>query len=261
MSFLEQILKEKESFLEERKKLIPKNAIIDKIVFPLSQPQFKKRLKQKGIHLIAEIKRASPSKGDLRPNCDILEIAQIYESKGVGLVSILTEEKFFKGNIEDMEKIKACTSLAILRKDFIIDDYQVLEAKVYGADAILLIVSILDKVKLKELISLAKNINLDIILEVHTEAELKIALDYNVEIIGINNRNLEDFSIDKGLAARLVLHIPEDKIIIVESGIQTDEDLGKVKNLGVNGVLVGEALMRAENIEKKVSDFLSVLNK
>jgi len=259
MSFLKQILKEKELFLEQCKQSLPREKIIEKIAPPLRRPQFKERLKQKGTHLIAEIKFASPSKGCLRANRRALEIARIYESKGIQLVSVLTEKKFFNGSIDDLEEVKACTSLAVLRKDFIIDEYQILESKFFGADAILLIVSILDKKKLRELIRTAKDVCLDIVVEVHTAQELNTALNYDVEIIGINNRNLDNFSIEKDLAPRLVSQIPKDKIIIVESGIQTAQDMLNVKNLGVNGVLVGEALMKADNIETKLDELLSVL--
>jgi len=259
MSFLEDIVKEKKTFIQKRKDVIPKAKLIDKLAFPLREPEFKNRLYEPGTHLIAEIKRASPSKGDLRPDCDVSKIAQTYESSGVRFVSILTEEKFFKGNIEELEKVKTCTTLSVLRKDFIIDEYQILEATAHGADALLLIVSILDKDSLNKLCEKSKKLHLDVVVEVHTESELKTALEVGAEIIGINNRNLDDFSIDLKTAERLIPQIPKDKLIIVESGIETVEDAKNFKNLGVSGILVGEALMKSDNIENTVKQFLGAL--
>ena len=261
MDFLNTILKEKIEFLKVTKKEFPQEKLINKIELPLPKSRFKSILQESGTHLIAEIKRASPSKGDLRPDLDIIQIAQAYEQGGVRLVSVLTEEKFFKGTLDDIIEVRATTSLSVLRKDFIIDNYQIHEAKIYGADAILLIASILTNDEMEEFLAIAKSLRLDVVVEIHNEEELNriLKLEPVVEIIGINHRNLKDFTIDLSLSSRLLPQIPKDKLVVAESGIEDEKDLMRLKKLGVNAVLVGESLMRDKDISLKLNQFIQAL--
>lgn len=261
MNFLETILKQKRESLQQNKKVLPKEKLIKKFKSPLKKSIFKIVLEKPGTHLIAEIKRASPSKGDLRPDLDIVDIANIYEREGIELVSVLTEEKFFKGGLDDLAKVEQNTGLSILCKDFIIDSYQIYEAKLYGADAVLLIARILSEEKLKEFFSIARKLKMDAVVEIHNENDLEKILELRKEIgiIGINHRDLEDFSIDLKISQKLLPKIPRDKIVIVESGIESAAQIKMFKELKVNGILIGESLMRENDIAKKLKEFLSVL--
>lgn len=257
MNFLKEIVKEKRAFIKQQKIL---NVGIK--TSPIStKSRFKNILKKPGAHLIAEIKRASPSKGDLRPDLDIIEIARTYEDNGVKLVSVLTEEKFFKGSLSDIGQVSKNTSLSILCKDFILDSFQIQQAKAHGAEAILLIAKILSRQKLKELLRISKFLRMDAIVEIHNESDLRKiqSLIKDIEIIGINHRDLKDFSIDLDASAKLLPKIPKDKLIIAESGISSVSDIKRLKDLGVNGILVGESLMREKDIAKKIREFTSVL--
>ncbi len=234
----------------------------DKVKPITTKSRFKKILGKPSLHIIAEIKRASPSKGDLRSDLDIVEIAKIYEREGVELVSVLSEEKFFKGSLDDLLKVRQNTNLSILCKDFIIDEYQIYEAKLYGAEAILLIARILTKDKLKELVDITKKINMDAVVEVHDQNDLKkvLKIKKDIGIIGINHRNLEDFSIDLETSTKLLPKIPKDKIVIAESGIESASQIKHFKEMGVNGILIGESLMMAKDIRRKISNFMRAIS-
>jgi len=258
-NFLETILKEKKDFVEQGKKVLSQDKLIYKINLLPTKSRFKNILGKPGMHLIAEIKRASPSRGDLRLDLNIIDIANIYEQEGIELMSVLTDEKFFRGNIDDLTKVKQNTKLSILRKDFIIDSYQIYEAKAYGADAILLIARILPKGQLEEFLKISKSLNMDVVVEVHSENDLEkiLGLGQEVEIIGINHRDLEDFSIDLKMTEKLLPKIPKGKIVISESGIETVLDIREFKRLGVNAVLIGESLMREKDIKRKLNEFIN----
>jgi indole-3-glycerol phosphate synthase len=261
MNFLEDIIKEKKDFLEKRKKINIEEGVSDKIDLLLRKSNFKNILSKPGTHLIAEIKRASPSKGDIRLDLDVVDIATTYQKEGVELISVLTEERFFKGSLEDLAKVKKNTKLSILCKDFVIDSFQIKEAKIHGADAILFIAKILQKEQLKEFLTAVKELKMDAVVEVHNQTDLDkvLALGKDVEIIGINNRNLDDFSIDLNTTGRLLPKIPKDKIIIVESGIGSDLEIKQFKKLGANGILIGESIMRENNIAQKIKYFMDAL--
>ncbi|MCX7661953.1 MAG: indole-3-glycerol phosphate synthase TrpC, partial [Candidatus Omnitrophica bacterium] len=209
------------------------------------------------ISLIAEIKKASPSSGIIRENFSPSEIARDYTQAGAQAISVLTEEEYFFGSIQHLREVREATNLPLLRKDFIFDKYQVYESCYFGADAILLIAEILSQEKLLELYRLAKELNLDCLVEAHTEKALKKILKIKeIENIGINNRNLSTLEVDLKTTERLYPLIPKEKIVVVESGIKSYRDLLFLKILGVKAVLIGEALMRAENIKEKVKEFL-----
>ncbi|MDD5005238.1 MAG: indole-3-glycerol phosphate synthase TrpC [Candidatus Omnitrophica bacterium] len=257
MNFLETIIKEKKDFVKQTKEKLSQKELIDKVKTITSKPRFKQILKKSPLHLIAEIKRASPSKGDIRKDLDVIKIAKIYEGEGVELVSVLTEEKFFKGRLEDLSKVKENTKLSILCKDFIIDQYQIYEAKLYGAEAVLLIARILSEKQLKDFIAIAREIDIDTLVEIHDEDDLEKIINLDADIIGINHRNLEDFSIDLKISQDLLPKIPKGKIVIVESGIESAKQIKYYKEIGFNGVLIGESLMRQEDIRVKLQEFIS----
>lgn len=218
---------------------------------------FKEAVSKKGrVNLIAEIKKASPSKGILREDFDPASIAKIYEKNDVSAISILTETEFFLGKPSYIKEVRKVTALPILRKDFIIDENQIYESAKLGADAILLIANLLPLSDLKKIISIAESIGLDVLLEIHDKPDLKKALASDAEIIGINNRDLKTFKVDLKTTQRLIKDIPKDRIIVSESGVETRKDFLFLKNLGVNAVLIGEAFMRSPDIAKKIKEII-----
>lgn len=204
---------------------------------------FKKALLKEDLTIIGELKKASPSKGEIVKDFNLEKINEFYKKENIDAYSILTEEEFFKGKDEYISLIKGISDKPILRKDFIIDKYQIYESKFLGADCILLIVALL-KDKLKEFYELGKELGLDILVEVHSKEELDLALKINPEIIGINNRNLKNFKVDLENTKELIKYIPKGILTISESGINSFEDIDYIKSLGVDGVLVGEFFMR-----------------
>lgn len=209
---------------------------------------------QKKIVLLAEIKKASPSCGIIRKDFNHLEIARIYEEEGVGAISVLTDKQYFQGDIEYLSEIKKLSALPLLRKDFIIDEYQILESAAFGADAVLLIASVLSKEKIKKLSTLATSLRLSPLLEIHDKNNLDKISEANTDIIGINNRNLKTFEIDLKTTENLLPYIPKGKIIVSESGINTIEDIKYLSSLNVKACLIGESLMRENNLRKKLKE-------
>jgi indole-3-glycerol phosphate synthase len=210
---------------------------------------FAEALTAPGIAVIAEHKRASPSAGTIGSGADVAEVAAAYERGGAAALSILTEEHWFRGSLDDIRVARAATDLPILRKDFIVDPYQVYEAASAGADALLLIVAALHPEDLKVLLREARGLDLDVLVEIHDEEELEIALDADAELLGINNRDLRDFSVDLERTFELLADVPAGKIVVSESGISTREQLDSLEEVGVDAVLVGETLMRAGDVE------------
>ncbi|SHI55887.1 indole-3-glycerol phosphate synthase [Butyrivibrio fibrisolvens DSM 3071] len=209
---------------------------------------FKRNLQGPGIHFICEVKKASPSKGIIAEDFPYIDIAKEYEKIGADAISVLTEPDYFKGNIEYIKDIlDAGVTTPLLRKDFTIDEYMIYQAKVYGASAILLICAILDDERLKAYHELATSLGLSAIVETHDEDEVKRALAIGAEIVGVNNRNLKDFTVDLGNSIRLRKLVPQDKIFVAESGIKTEEDMIKLRDAGVNAVLIGETFMRSDD--------------
>lgn len=208
---------------------------------------FEKALKGKDIKFICEVKKASPSKGVIAENFEPAKIAQEYEEAGADCISVLTEQNHFKGSKEHLIEVRNTVKVPIIRKDFIIDPYQIYEAKVIGANAILLILSILNQNQLIEYMDLAHNLGLSVLVEAHDEEEVRRAIAANARIIGVNNRDLKSFQVDINNSLNLREIVPENIIFISESGIQTKEDIKNCKNANVNGVLIGETFMRADN--------------
>lgn len=212
--------------------------------------------KNSGAAVIAEVKKASPSKGIISEDFDYLKIAKKYEQAGAAAVSVLTEEDFFMGSDRYLSEIKKHVAIPVLRKDFIIDEYQIYEAKKIGADAILLICGILTEEMLSEFCGLAESIGLDCLVETHDEEEVKMAVNAGAKIIGINNRNLRTFNVDLKITEKLIKNIPAGIIKVSESGIHSAEDAAYLKKLGADAILVGESLMKSGDIDKKLIELL-----
>lgn len=216
-------------------------------------------LRGKGVKLVAEVKKASPSRGVIRSDFDPVKIAQIYADNGAAAISVLTETKYFQGSIEhlrDIKKTLGAKRLPLLRKDFLLDSYQVYQSRAYGADGVLLIVAILTPDKLQELLGISRELNMSCLVEVHNEAEVEIALENEAKIIGINNRDLNTYKVDFATSERLRPLIPPDRIVVSESGIKDRSDIEKCRHLGIDAVLVGESLMSAPDIVARMKELL-----
>lgn len=210
------------------------------------------------IRLIAEIKKASPSKGVIRPDFAPAEIASAYENSSVNAISVLTEEDYFQGNIEYLRIARQHTKKPLLRKDFIFDAYQIYEARANSADAILLIAAILDTSQAGEYLNLAAELGLAVLFETHDEEDMEKALNTGAEIIGINNRNLKTMQIDINTTFRLMKHIPKERIVVSESGIGTNEDVKKLIHNGVDAMLIGTSIMKAQDIKSKIDELFGI---
>jgi len=206
--------------------------------------------------IIAEVKKGSPSKGLIRADFDPLEIAEIYQSNGATCLSVLTDEQFFMGHLRFLTLIRETVSLPLLRKDFIIDPYQIHEARAAGADAILLIAACLDLQQLRDFYALAKELHLDVLLEVHDEAEMETALQTDCSLLGVNNRNLRTFETDLGTTARLARLLSPGRLLVAESGINSRADIEQLLANGAGAFLVGESLMREEDMGAKLRELL-----
>lgn len=211
--------------------------------------------------VIAEVKKASPSAGIIDPNFDSLKQARMYIEGGASCMSILTDKQFFGGSLNDLAQISLEANIPLLRKDFMIDEIQIHEAVVAGADAILLIVAALDDELMKRLYDEAKNFQLDVLVEVHNMAEMERALDLQADLIGINNRNLKTFETDLAVTEQLVDEVPDNVLLVSESGIRGSADGQRVLDAGANAILVGESLMRANTPQDGIQDFLSLERK
>jgi indole-3-glycerol phosphate synthase len=218
---------------------------------------FAEALRGKGVKLIAEVKKASPSKGVLCTDFNPVELAQTYERNGAAAISVLTEEKYFLGKLDYLTEIREKVNVPLLRKDFIFDEYQIYESAAYGADAILLITAMLDKDTLEEFLKISKDLKLSCLVEVHNEEELFKAMLAGAEIIGINNRDLNTFKTDTNTTRRLKMLIPQENIVVSESGISSRDDMKKMKECKVNAVLVGEALVTAQDVPAKMKELLA----
>ncbi|MBP1753008.1 MAG: trpC, partial [Geobacteraceae bacterium] len=206
--------------------------------------------------VIAEVKKGSPSKGVIREDFDPVAIAGIYADNGAACLSVLTDENFFLGNLRYLSDIRKTVDIPLLRKDFIFDPYQIVEARAAGADAVLLIAAMLDLPALMDFYSLAREFDLDVLLEVHDESDLDMALRTDCSLIGINNRDLRTFVTDLGTTERLLRIIPEDRFVVSESGINSRADVVRLRNAGARGFLVGESLMREADIGTKLRELL-----
>jgi indole-3-glycerol phosphate synthase len=259
MNHLEEILIHKRREVEKQKRELDLEMLIERIT-PRTDPRsFQKVLKKRGgISLIAEIKKASPSAGVIRSDFQPTALARAYELGGADGLSILTDRHFFQGQLKYLLQARTATVLPCLRKDFIVDVYQIWEARLAEADAILLIVAALTKQELTQFLGIAGEAELEVLVEVHDQAELDIALEVGASMIGINNRNLQTFKTDLKVTERLAPKIPKSKIIVSESGIHKADDVQRLRQAGAHAMLVGESLMRKENVEAAVKKLLGV---
>ena len=217
--------------------------------------RLRENLQRDQINIIAEIKRASPSKGVINDRIDVAEVARNYEKGGACAISVLTEEDRFKGSLEDLKAARKAVNLPILRKDFIFDEFQIYEAAEAGADVILLIAAMLDDETLAKLHDLAeRELGLDALVEVHTLEELERVKKIGAKIIGINNRDLQTFKVSLDVSRELIKHAPDDALMITESGLSTKEEITELRDLGFAGFLIGETLMRSENVAEELKN-------
>jgi indole-3-glycerol phosphate synthase len=250
--FLNKIIKYKKSIISNEKE----NLKVQDMHLEKRSNKFINALKEDNLSFICEIKKASPSKGIIKENFDPVEIASEYSSSGASAISVLTEDKFFLGDLEYLKDLSFIDTPK-LRKDFIIDEYQIYQSIHYGADAVLLIANILSEKQLKDYISILGKYNVDALVEVHDLNDLDKAIKSNAKIIGVNNRNLVTFEVSLEVSKELINHIPDDVIKISESGIVDSSDISYIKELGFDGVLIGETLMRAPSIKNKLKEFKS----
>lgn len=215
---------------------------------------FEQALRKEGVSFICECKKASPSKGLIAPNFPYLEIAKEYEAAGADCISVLTEPKWFLGNDEYLKEIAESVLIPCLRKDFTVNEYQIYQAKVLGASAVLLICSILTEDQMKDYIRICDELGLSALVEVHDEREVQTALNTGARIIGVNNRNLKDFSVDTDNSRRLRELIPPNALFVSESGVRTAEDVSALRKIGADAVLIGETLMRASDKRAKLAE-------
>ncbi len=254
---LDEIIAHKKEELAETKRLATFPDIRSKALDAAPTRGFGKALSGTGgIRLVAEVKKASPSKGVIREDFDPVKISQIYEKSGASCLSVLTERKFFQGELDYLGRIRKVVELPLLRKDFIIDEYQIHEARAAGADAILLIAACLEKQQLGDYLEIARQLGLDVLVESHTYKELDKSLQAGATLVGINNRDLTTFMVSLQTTFDLLKDIPDDRTVVSESGIKTRKDAVLLQEAGVDAVLVGESLMRETDIGKKVKELL-----
>lgn len=257
---LEEILTHKRKELAEMKLRFPLAKVIEGIELKREPNRsFHKALSEAhGIHIVAELKKASPSEGVIREDFNPLQIAELYDLAGARALSVLTESLYFGGRSSYLRTIRRVTELPLLRKDFIIDRYQIYESSLLAADAVLLISSLLTDEELRGFIEECKKLKMDALVEVHTEADLKKAVDAGAYLLGINNRNLRTLKVSKDSAERLLRHVPKNVTVVIESGISQYDEILRYKSLGINAFLIGTALMKSDDIVKKLRELRGI---
>ncbi|WP_418179044.1 indole-3-glycerol phosphate synthase TrpC [Aliarcobacter lanthieri] len=260
---LEKIINKTKEDLELRKKSISleelENIIKENSYKTKDTKSFLKSSKNEPIRIISEVKKASPSKGVIKDDFNPLEIAKEYNDNGANAISVLTEPHFFQGNLQYLKEIKNITNIPLLRKDFIIDKYQIAEALIYGADFILLIAKALNQDELNYLYKYARSLDLEVLVEIHDLEDLEKSLKCGAEIIGINHRNLKTFEMDMTLCDKLIPLIPKDKIVVAESGVSDIEVIKRLHKVGADAFLIGEHFMRVPSIKDELRSFKNAL--
>jgi indole-3-glycerol phosphate synthase len=255
VSILDRMVAAARERVEEAQRTAPIADLKRRLEAPRTDRPFSEALVRPGVSLIAEFKRRSPSAGEIRPGASVRDIALAYERGGAAALSVLTEEAHFGGSLADLEEAVTSSSLPVLRKDFVVDAYQLYEAAAAGADAVLLIVAALEEADLLRLYGEARSLDLDCLVEVHDAEDLELALDLDADVIGINNRDLASFEVDLGTTFELITDVPAGKTVVAESGIGSRSQLDELERVGVDAVLVGEALMRAPDPEEACREF------
>jgi len=256
---LKRILSMKRIEVARAKKATPQGGVVETLASAPPTRAFREAILRRRpyeIHIIGEIKKASPSRGVIRARVDVAETAREFERAGVSALSVLTDEKFFQGSLENLRLAKSASALPVMRKDFIVDEYQLYQARLSGADAVLLIVRLLPQRKLNAFVALARNLSLGALVEVHTAAELKRALDAGADMIGVNTRDLSTFKTDFAVAVELRPKIPPGRAAICESGIDSVRQIDVLRSLRYDAVLIGEALMRSRRPAQLVHELL-----
>ena len=251
---LEELVAATRRSVERRKSEVPLAELERQAGKPVIGRPFAEALSRPGTSLIAEHKRRSPSAGEIREGASCTEVVRAYERGGAAALSVLTEEEHFGGSLADLREARAASELPILRKDFTVDPYQLFEAKAAGGDAVLVVVGSVRHEELGGLADLARDLDLDVLVEIHRDEELEVALEVDADVIGINNRDLEDFSVDLERTFELLVDVPAGKTVVSESGIRTREQIEELERVGVDAVLVGETLMRAPDPEAAARD-------
>ena len=254
MGILEQLISAAGQGVEERKRQVPLEELEARLGQRDRDRPFREALTRPGMSLICEFKRRSPSAGDIASGTDLAKQVQAYEQGGAAALSVLTDTTHFGGELADLSAARASCGLPIIRKDFVVDRYQLVEAAVGGADAVLLIVAVLDDERLRAFQSEAWELDLDCLIEVHDEDELDRALEAEAEVIGINNRNLDTGVVDVQTTYELITDVPAGKTVVSESGISTREELVELERVGVDAALIGESLMRSPDPAGKVAE-------
>lgn len=254
MTILDQLAEHAKKRVEQAKKSVSSESIRQRaLALPKGEFEFENALKKSGISFICECKKASPSKGLIAPNFSYLNIAKEYEAAGTDCISVLTEPKWFLGRDEYLKEITGTVKIPCLRKDFTVDEYMIHEAKLLGASAVLLICSILDTEQIKAYIKICDQLGLSALVEAHDKNEVRMALNAGARVIGVNNRNLKDFTVDTENSRRLRELIPPEILFISESGVSSAQDVAKIVSIGADGVLIGETLMRAADKKAKLA--------
>ena len=261
MNILNKIVADKYKEVDLKKSIVSTSQLEQSVLFNRTGKSLAESLKKSATGIIAEHKRRSPSKGTINQNTNVGQVAISYENAGVCGMSVLTDIKYFGGSLEDLILARASVTMPLLRKEFIIDEYQILEAKAHGADVILLIGAVLSRAEIKVFSKLAKSIGLDVLLEVHNEEELKKSIMPSLDMLGVNNRNLKTFEVSLETSKKLSNLIPEDFVKVSESGISTIEAIKDLKEFGYQGFLIGENFMKTDNPGKSAKDFINKLKK
>jgi indole-3-glycerol phosphate synthase len=254
MSGLEQLVAAARADVERRRAEVSLSSLEDRLPGRGEDRPFSEALVRPGLSLVAEFKRRSPSGGEIRPGAEVSEVVAAYERGGAAALSVLTERAYFGGSLEDLRAAREASDLPILRKDFTVDPYQLYEAAVGGADAVLLIVAALDDDDLASLYDHARALDLDCVVEVHDVRDLERALDLDADVIGVNNRDLNDLSVDIATTLELITDVPAGKTVLSESGYERRDQLEELDRIGVDAVLIGETLMRAQDPEAMVRE-------
>jgi indole-3-glycerol phosphate synthase len=255
MTILDQLAEHAKERVEAAKKLHPSDEVkAQALALPKGGFEFEKALRKDDIAFICECKKASPSKGIIAEDFPYLEIAQEYEAAGADCISVLTEPKWFLGSDEYLREIASNVNIPCIRKDFTVDSYMIYEAKILGAKAVLLICSILTEAQIKEYIAICDELGMSALVEAHDEKEVAVAVRCGARLIGVNNRNLKDFSVDTGNSRRMRELVPDNIIFVSESGVKTAEDIALLRKSGTNAVLIGETLMKANDKKAKLAE-------
>lgn len=259
MTILDKIITDKKREVELKRKLIPTSQLENSVLFGARTYSLSKILRNNVTGIIAEHKRRSPSKSVISNDFSVEEVVLGYQNAGVSGISVLTDGKYFGGSLDDLILAKASVNIPLLRKEFIIDEYQILEAKAHGADVILLISAVLTRQEIKQLSEFAHSLGLEVLLEVHNKEELEKAILPSLDMIGVNNRNLKTFEVSLDFSKELAKHIPDEFVKVSESGISSIEAIKELQPYGYQGFLIGENFMKTENPGKAASDFIKNL--